>query len=96
MRNHFGVQLGLDSGSGDEEDMSVLEINFPISIFGPGRGEYREASVELTGTALPFKSNLRLDSYGTVPGVGSEGKFRDLGNRRKGRGDTSDGGAQAI
>lgn len=62
MRSHFGVQLGLDSGSGDEEDISISEITFPVSIFGPGRGAYREALMDLTGTALHFKSNLRLDS----------------------------------
>lgn len=54
MKSHFVVQLGLDSESRDEGDMSILEITLPTSIFGPGRGEYREALMELT---LPFLSN---------------------------------------
>lgn len=56
MRNHLDIQLGLDSGGGDKGDTT-----FPISISGPRRGEYREALMQLTGTALPFKLNLRLD-----------------------------------
>lgn len=45
MRNHLGVQLGLDSGSGNEADVSLSEITVSISIFGPGRGEYGEALI---------------------------------------------------
>lgn len=56
-RNHLGVQPGWDLGRGDQAEMSILKITLPVSASGPGRGAYGEALTQLTGTALPFKSN---------------------------------------
>lgn len=62
----MSVSVGLYSGSGNKGNTSILEMTHPISIFGPGRGEYREGGLHGTDSALPLKSNPRLDSHGIV------------------------------
>lgn len=87
MRNHLSVQLGLDSEGGDKGDVCVLESLCPYA-FSVQEGENTGKSrMELTWSFLS-RSNLRLDSHGTVPGLGNS---RDLGNRTRGFGAMIDG-----
>lgn len=75
------------AGLGHKGDVCVLEslCPYPFSVqAGENTGKSR---MELTWSFLS-KSNLRLDSHGTVPGLGNS---RDLGNRRRGFGAMSDG-----